>query len=229
MLVWAAMYMCGIGGLYNTEYNERDFEDLFWQIADRGMHAAGVAWLPRGSTDIQVQKAARSSRYLVERGIAKFVGTDNLYAIQHARYTTQGSTDNNHNNHPINYDNIVLTHNGVLQNDTEALRMLGVRRRHEVDTEAIAAALSLEDAKWVMENIKGSMSLVWADRNDPEIVNLITNGGNPLVMARLDDGGVAWASREYMLYHLGVADMWNAQPFRLYRLHPDGSITTTDV
>ena len=221
--------MCGIGGLYNTEYNERDFEDLFWMIADRGMHAAGVAWLPRGKTQVQVQKAPKSSRYLVERGIAKYVGTDNLYVMQHARYTTQGSVKNNNNNHPVLYDNIVLTHNGVIANDDEGLRLLGRARRYEVDTEAVAAGLSLEDVGWVYEHLQGPMALAWVDRNDPEIVNLIRNEFNPLHIARLDDGGVAWSSRPYMMGHLGIADSWEAMPYRLYRLHPDGRIETRDI
>ena len=221
--------MCGIGGLYNTEYTEADFNDLFWMIADRGLHAAGVAWLPRGESKVQVQKAPKSSRYLVQRGIAKYVGTKNLYVMQHARYTTQGSTENNNNNHPILYDNIVLTHNGVLDNDGEALRMLGRARRHEVDTEAIAAALSVESVDWVYEHIEGSMALAWVDRNEPEVVNLIRNERNPLHIARLDDGGVAWASRPYMLGMLGIAHSFEAQPYRLYRLHPDGTIETRDL
>ena len=214
--------MCGIGGLYNTDYDEWEHNELFIMISDRGRHAAGIAWLPIKKNGILVTKAARPSAYLVARGIGKYVGTKNKWVMQHARFTTQGSTKNNYNNHPIEYDNIILTHNGVLENDGEVLVDLGVTRRYEVDTEAIAAALAIKDWRYVLKNIEGSISIAWVDRNKPDEINLMTNGRNPLVIAEMFDGGFAWASLPYMMDHLEYIHIFDAEPYCKYTLKPSG-------
>lgn len=220
--------MCGIGGLVNTAYGHEEIADILWLIADRGMHAGGMAWTQ--GDKIKTFKDSRSTRAMaLDDSILYRVDLDCPIVMLHARYATQGSITDNRNNHPILYDNIVLTHNGVLRNDGRILGLLGKTRRYEVDTEAIAAALKYKGIAWAMKHIRGSMSLAWMDRNDPFTLNLCTNGENPLVIAKLDDGGHAYASSDYMISHLGWTEMWNAKPFRHYKFLSNGDVVTKDL
>jgi len=59
--------------------------------------------------------------------------------IGHCRWPTQGSPENNLNNHPLVIGNIIGVHNGVITNDHQLFRDFSKRfdREAEVDTEII--------------------------------------------------------------------------------------------
>lgn len=59
--------------------------------------------------------------------------------IGHCRWPTQGSPENNFNNHPQVVGNIIGVHNGVINNDHELFELFGkvITRQAEVDTEII--------------------------------------------------------------------------------------------
>ena len=59
--------------------------------------------------------------------------------IGHCRWPTQGSPDNNLNNHPQVVGNIIGVHNGHIHNDYELFESFGkvITRQAEVDTEII--------------------------------------------------------------------------------------------
>ena len=227
--------MCGIGGMYvpngkkplSFDYVTR----LFCNLEDRGTHAAGFSYRAKGSThDIVVKQPGRASRLTDHLTSMLIHEKDTRYVLLHTRFTTQGSVEYNGNNHPVIGHDIVLTHNGVLWGEGKVFRQLGVDRLHDVDTEAINAALSRKSPGWVLDNIQGTMSIAWTDsRESQETVHLMTNGGNPLVIGRTKSGVIVWASTQNHLDDLDMDTWFHATPFKHYTIHEDGKITSEYV
>ena len=223
--------MCGIGGIYNGGGGSIPLKPLkaLWRALEaRGEHAAGFAlqWTD-ADEPIVVKQAGPSTR--LHKRLSKFVGDGSTtqYVMLHTRYTTQGSVKNNANNHPVVSAGMIVTHNGVLFNDSNVMARLLHSPIAEVDTEAINAGLRHESAGWVLDEVDGSMSVAWVDStNTPNTVNLMTNGQNPLVIARTESNHIVWASTKSILDEAGfdIKSFFHATPFKVYTLTPDGII-----
>tara|TARA_R100000900_G_scaffold1326_1_gene2820 strand:- start:249 stop:1106 length:858 start_codon:yes stop_codon:yes gene_type:complete len=215
--------MCGIGGIFMPAgelFPVTPVQELWTLLEDRGTHAAGICYRWTDSDNDIVKKAAKPASEL-STIVENCVGMNTTYAFFHTRYTTQGSTEYNGNNHPVVSQDIILTHNGVIQ-DKPVFRALKVNPIHQVDTEALNAALRHRSTSWLADNVGGSVSIAWVDiTQNQECVNLFTNGGNPLVISRLTNGAIVWAST---LQHIEVAGFdidysFNAEPFKHYKLY----------
>lgn len=224
--------MCGIGGFYRGSEGEipLDLINTLWcSLEDRGTHASGivVGWK---DSDKPLAKKNDKKSSLNRKMLELASGKNTEYVLLHTRYTTQGSTKNNGNNHPVVGHGITLTHNGVLSNDDYVFKQLKVNRLHDVDTEAINAALSVMSPKWMIENIRGSMSLAWVETNkSPDEVHLLTNGQNPLVIGRTVDNHVVWASTKTHLEESGFefSNIFSALPYKQYTISSGGRISST--
>jgi glutamine phosphoribosylpyrophosphate amidotransferase len=218
--------MCGIAGIVPSnptiDYDRLEqLHTLFLAIEDRGGHACGIAH-KNIDWGICVEKGPYNPSKISFARFCEMVTLDIDWVLMHTRYTTQGSIHNNENNHPIDNHNHIVTHNGVLWNDDNVFDYWGNDIRcAEVDSEAINAALNYGGVEWLTEFVQGSYSLAWVDRSNSTVVNLLTNGRNPLVIGRLSDNSVVWASN---LYHLtdafgeDLVQSFNATPFKLYTI-----------
>lgn len=231
------MNMCGIGGFYNCTGGNTPMKALksLWKgLEVRGRHASGFAVGWKDSDAPIVVKGAGPTLPLMHK-LNRFAGgTTTQFVLLHNRYTTQGSVKNNANNHPVTEHGMVVTHNGVLWNDTQTLRTLGIDRVAEVDTEAINAGLHYKSPGWVLDNITGSMSIAWVDAGkSPDTVHLMTNGDNPLVIARTTKGDVVWCSTKSILdkskFKIDEDRWFHATPFKVYSITPDGIIRSEIV
>lgn len=220
--------MCGIGGIFVAQGVSMPVDEvkaLWTLLEDRGTHAAGVSWAWENADEPVVFKAPRSSSTMTDK-IDMVSGSNSIYAFFHTRYTTQGSTSNNGNNHPVVSNDFIVTHNGVLRNDSWVFRFTNQPKSHQVDTEAINAGLRYGGIGWVADNIQGSMSIAWVDiTQNHEEVNLFTNGGNPLVIARVNGGQVVWASTLEHIEEAGfeIESSFNASPYKHYTISRDDS------
>ena len=206
---------------------------LFNALEDRGRHASGVAYAWVDSDRWLVEKDACAASSLVWRDA---VGNNNVQALMfHTRYTTQGSTENNGNNHPIVEHDHILTHNGVLRNDGLIFDNLGVKRNQQVDSEALNALLNVGGIEMLADAISGSCSIAWINNHyevgiTPEEINLFTNGLNPLVIARTTCGSIVYASG---IHHIeqafDVVSSFNAVPFKHYTINFNGLIESEFV
>ena len=215
--------MCGIGGIFMPQGEHFPVEDVqyLWQLLeDRGTHAAGICYRWTDSDkDIVFKRDSAASEILSV--VEKCAGYNTTYAFFHTRYTTQGSTSNNGNNHPVVSQDIILTHNGVIY-DKPIFNQLGIKPLHDVDTEALNAALRHRSTSWLADNVQGSVSIAWVDTTqNQEKVHLFTNGKNPLVVARLTNGTVVWASTLQHIEEAGfdIEHSFNAEPFKQYDLY----------
>ena len=219
--------MCGIGGIYlrnKSTLNSKDLEKMWNNLEDRGKHASGIAYLWEDADRPIVSKGAKSASQHSSKIIDE-MGKMVHYALLHTRYTTQGSTALNGNNHPVVRDSIIMTHNGVISNDWRMFETMGVTPKFEVDTEALVAGIETNGLEWTANVAKGSMSIAWVDTNDVTQVNLFTNGRNPLVIANLECGSTIWASGYHHLKHYKPVQYIHAVPGTLYKITPKGIIT----
>jgi len=220
--------MCGIGGVVFTKSTQAQMEmadALFTALEDRGRHASGVSFVWEDADNWVTRKGAVPASELDYLATVGHLHTKAM--MFHTRYTTQGSTANNRNNHPIIGHNHILTHNGVLWNDDTIFSSLGVKRNAQVDSEALNALLDAGGVEYVAEMAQGSVSLAWVDSTvTPDRINLFTNGRNPLVIARCHDDTIVYASGIHHIRSAGfhVKDHFNAIPFKQYTLHFDGRI-----
>ncbi len=135
--------MCGIAGVYIKDMNH-DFDlnklcdGLLAGIVQRGRDATGMCVIDDDGSDVIEKYAIPANEFIGHRD--PIIGNPRAVLL-HTRLTTQGSELVHENNHPVEYLDAVVTHNGVIQNDTEVFSELGCDRFAQVDTECIAASL----------------------------------------------------------------------------------------
>jgi|GEM_PF-5993601 len=92
--------------------------------------------------------------------------------VGHNRFATKG-TISSENAHPFAEGNIVLVHNGTINNQKE------MNSDVEVDSHAITHALNEKSAEEVLKTIDGAFALVWYNREDG-VLNIARNNERPL-------------------------------------------------
>jgi glucosamine 6-phosphate synthetase-like amidotransferase/phosphosugar isomerase protein len=121
-------------------------------------------------------------------------------AVFHTRYATQGSPDNALNNHPVCAGKLALVHNGHVFNDKELFKRLNVRRRGQVDSEAIVALLaygkgSIAD---LLPQVQGGASVAWLDATDKaNVLHVARVRTSPLHVAQTERGSFLFASTRH--------------------------------
>ena len=199
--------MCGIAGLYfkneASNYLEADeLENLVdWLligIEPRGDHAAGIAAIDKwGITSLEKADVAASKFILWRREVMPQART----ILLHTRWATQGSPMNLLNNHPIEYGNAMVVHNGHINNDSELFREEDIPRLAEVDSEIIAALFNkygIEDAKTALEKLYGNYAIAAFDKRNPSKLVLAKGPSSPLVYLENSEM-IVWASTEKCL------------------------------
>jgi hypothetical protein len=201
--------MCGISG-FSLNPNDTSITNsrtlagkLLLGIEHRGRDATGACWInPNGGRE--VQKHAVTATAFV-RNLSMWKRTND--AILHTRMWTQGSPENNDNNHPIVVGPVVGVHNGGIWNDNTIFNDMraDIDRIAEVDSEAAFAAIAygigrLPQANNLMdclEQIEGTAALAWYDEDDDKhTLHLARVYGSPLVIAQNNFGSLFFASTE---------------------------------
>lgn len=177
--------MCGIAGYYAFGKDRPTMEELdnmlVWCM-DRGKDATGVAWI--GNNNIHViKKPVNAIEFIKDENwrainIPKFM-------IMHTRAATQGDKSDNANNHPIfNKDGMGLVHNGIISNEEDVYKKLGVVPDGEVDSETI---LKIIERNWIdsvedLKEVRGTFAcaMIWSKKPDDL---LLFRHNNPMVYA----------------------------------------------
>jgi glucosamine 6-phosphate synthetase-like amidotransferase/phosphosugar isomerase protein len=191
--------MCGLAGLSlsptDSKTNARTAaEALLLGIASRGRHATGAAWYDAATDDVALTKVpAPVARFLPAR--LHLIPEETSALLLHTRYATHGSVEERGNNHPVHYDAILGTHNGVLRNPEELYRLAGATARHEVDSEAVMALLNTTaHPAEVLPRLRGDAALAWIDLRDPATLHLARVTGRPLCIGQTTGGSLLYAS-----------------------------------
>jgi glucosamine--fructose-6-phosphate aminotransferase (isomerizing) len=227
--------MCGIAGasLNPTEKVDarRLASSLLLGIEERGTHATGAAWVQNGDT--WLSKAAVPASTFVK---GDHVPADAAEFIAHTRWATQGSVNNNENNHPIDARGIVGIHNGCIANDDAIFDLIGTEKRiAQVDSEAIFALIqhSGMPAGQALELLRGSAAVAWFDATDASVLHLARVSSSPVVLGFTDKGSLLFASTEKAVRKAATENALTivatrSMPEGLYHQIRNGEIVSTE-
>lgn len=192
--------MCGIAALSQNP-KDTSFDAgvaaaaLLRGIENRGRHATGAAWYRPADDTLAVTKLpVTATTFLKHREAILPERTPAM--LLHTRYATHGNVEDRENNHPIQHENVVGIHNGVLQNHRDIFTRLGRQALTPVDTEAIMALLDAAEGHptEVLGELRGDAALAWIDLREPEVLHLAQVSGRPLAIAQTEGGSLMAAS-----------------------------------
>jgi predicted glutamine amidotransferase len=197
--------MCGIAGVHfkdNAEVSDLELEKLtdalLIGIEPRGDHATGIATMDLYG-NVELEKSdTPASHFIFWRSV---LSTKVRTVLLHTRWATQGSPTNLLNNHPVQYENAYVVHNGHINNDDDLFKSEDYKRIAEVDSEIIAAVLNyssleeVEKIKGALEKLTGGFAIAAFDERSNGRLLLAKGESSPLVLFENSQMYV-WASTE---------------------------------
>ena len=157
--------MCGIVGYVGEQHPKEILIDGLKKLEYRGYDSSGIALL--GDKGVQILKSVGRISVLEEQ-LDKADLVDSKIGIAHTRWATHGKVCEE-NSHPHQVGNVVLVHNGVIENykEIEVLLNKKYKFKSETDSERICALIDsfyngnneLEAIEKATSMLKGSYSL----------------------------------------------------------------------
>ncbi len=182
--------MCGIIGYTGDDNAAGVLMQGLRRLEYRGYDSAGIAVLQHGRIEIRrsVGKLVHLEDALKEEHLSGTIG------IGHTRWATHGKPSEQ-NAHPHRSGNVVIVHNGIIENylaHKRSLETAGYRFESETDTEVIAHLLafhmegghSLEQAfRATVRELRGSYAIAGMCVSEPQTL-VVTKSGCPLVLGQ---------------------------------------------
>ncbi|MBG1231421.1 glutamine--fructose-6-phosphate transaminase (isomerizing) [Aestuariivirga litoralis] len=175
--------MCGIVGILGTKPVALDIVEALRRLEYRGYDSAGVATLEDGA--IARRRAPGKLRNLEDKLRSEpLQGTS---GIGHTRWATHG-VPNETNAHPHIVGDVVLVHNGIIENFAELKEELiqsGAKFETQTDTEVVAHLLAQERAKGtspiesvraVLGKLRGAFALAIMFKSEDDLLIGARNG-----------------------------------------------------
>lgn len=219
--------MCGIVGYTGRESVTDRILDALELLEYRGYDSAGLATINGQSGKTKLRKCAGRVTDL-RRKCAKDK-KESTCGIGHTRWATHGGVSNV-NAHPHRCGNIVLVHNGIIENYEELIDhfLLHKELKSETDTEVVAGVLNRfyqgdphQAIRETVKHLKGTFALVVMFDDIPDVIYAIRNV-SPIVAAYTSDGTMLASdvvalgahAKEYMV----------VPEYQIVELHKDGII-----
>jgi glutamine---fructose-6-phosphate transaminase (isomerizing) len=184
--------MCGIVGILGKEPVALNIVEALRRLEYRGYDSAGVATLEQGR--IERRRAPGKLRNLYEKLTNQpMLG---VTGIGHTRWATHGIA-NEDNAHPHTAGDVVIVHNGIIENFRELKEELAahkVKFETQTDTEVVAHLLAVERAKGlapvdavkaVLPRLRGAFAFAILFKNEPDLL-IGARQGSPLAIGHGD-------------------------------------------
>ena len=184
--------MCGIVGILGTEPVAMQLVEALRRLEYRGYDSAGIAVLKDGEIDRVRAPGKLDNLYAKVTGN----GWDATTGIGHTRWATHGAP-NETNAHPHQAGNVVVVHNGIIENYRalkDELATDGIACETETDTEVVAqlvnqkldAGMSPKDAvSRTLKQLEGAFSLGILVRGENDLM-MGARQGAPLAVGHGD-------------------------------------------
>jgi glutamine---fructose-6-phosphate transaminase (isomerizing) len=180
--------MCGIVGYIGKREAAPLILESLRKLEYRGYDSAGIAVLNGGEVEIRrcEGKLSNLESMLGRQPMAGTIG------IGHTRWATHGRPSET-NAHPHRAGDIVVVHNGIIENYLELKEQLTKRGTHfgsETDSEIVAHLVSekvekgmdfLEAVRLTLREIRGSYALLFLNRRDPQRL-IVAKNSTPIVI-----------------------------------------------
>lgn len=185
--------MCGIVGYTGKGSVTDQLLDALELLEYRGYDSAGLATINGETGRIKLRKCAGRVRDL--RRVCKNDKKISTCGIGHTRWATHGGV-NDVNAHPHRNGDVLLVHNGIIENYEELKDhfMLHKELKSQTDTEVVAAVLNRfyqgdphEAIRKTIKYLKGTFALVILFSDQPDVIYAIRNV-SPIVAAYNDNG-----------------------------------------
>lgn len=194
--------MCGIvgimaGNVTGQHARMKYFEQALYADALRGWDSTGIFAVSRNK-DVDIFKRAVTATDFMTMAPYDTVAKrthQHQFLIGHNRKATKGGISHN-NAHPFDFGNVVMVHNGTLDNH----KTLPDGNSFIVDSEALAHSINEIGPIETFEQVEGAFAVVWYDYAK-DTLNLIRNEERPLCYAYVENG-VLLASEKFMLIWL---------------------------
>ena len=184
--------MCGIVGILGNKPVALDIVEALRRLEYRGYDSAGVATIEAGS--IERRRAPGKLRNLEDR--LREAPLSGNSGIGHTRWATHG-VPNETNAHPHISGDVVIVHNGIIENFYELkveLEGKGVKFATQTDTEVVAHLLAeqrakgikpVEAVKNVLGRLRGAFALAIMFKSENDLM-IGARNGPPLAIGHGD-------------------------------------------
>ncbi len=201
--------MCGIVGYIGPKKVVPLILEGLKRLEYRGYDSAGIAVVTQNG-QLEIRRASGKLRNLEEA--IRLSPLDGLYGIGHTRWATHGRpTEENAHPHRDCHGNVVVVHNGIIENYLELKKQLsaeGHRFVTETDTEVIAHlvekysnGIPLEEAvRRAVQQLRGVYALAILSTHDPNKI-VAARMGPPAVIGLGQDEYFVASDIPAVLYH----------------------------
>ncbi len=180
--------MCGIVGYIGSRDAAPLILESLRKLEYRGYDSAGIAVLNHGEIAIRRCEGKLSN-------LATLLGRQPMsgpVGIGHTRWATHGRPSET-NAHPHRAGDVVVVHNGIIENYLELKEQLTKRGTHfssETDSEIVAHLVSekidrgmdfLDAVRRTLREIRGSYALLFLNRRDPQRL-IVAKNSTPIVI-----------------------------------------------
>ena len=186
--------MCGIVGYVGSPRAAEFVLDGLRRLEYRGYDSAGIATVHDGKILLRRKKGKLA-------GLTELLRQDPLtgtIAIGHTRWATHGKPSDE-NAHPHHVDDVVLVHNGIIENYLELRSELegkGRKFASETDTEIVAHLVALEKGpdlearvRQALKRVEGAYALAVISTQDPDVM-VVAKNASPLIVGVAKDAGI---------------------------------------
>lgn len=186
--------MCGIVGYVGSKKAASHVLEGLRKLEYRGYDSAGIATVHRGALHVRRRKGKLSEldALLEERPLSGAI------AIGHTRWATHGRPSDE-NAHPHAVDDVVVVHNGIIENFLELKAELAESGRifdSDTDTELISHLIAMETAENIqtrvlnaLRRVRGAYAIAVVCASDPHTI-VVAKNASPLVIGVSDECGV---------------------------------------
>ncbi len=180
--------MCGIVGYIGKRQAAPLILESLGKLEYRGYDSAGIAVLTDGRIDVRrCEGKLENLKHILDR--EPMMGT---VGIGHTRWATHGRPSET-NAHPHRAGDVVVVHNGIIENYLELKEQLterGTKFSSETDTEIVAHLVAEKIAKGMdflaavkktLKEIRGSYALLFLNQRDPSRL-IVAKNSTPIVV-----------------------------------------------
>jgi len=211
--------LCGIAGFFRKNptatFDPDKLEAMFVSLQLRGTDAAGWAWGMHDKAAICKSKGSATKVLTMPKAPMLFRAAARApWALYHCRAATNGTKNDNKNNHPIFTDKTVLVHNGIVhaKRDVDTLG--------ECDSELIGRLIDEEGPSKAFQQLTGTIATAYNLLNDPNSIYLYRET-NPIFIAE-DDDYFVFASTSACLEKLGYKKTEFLDTYTIFKITSAG-------